>query len=132
MEHPCRPQLQYSFHAPFAITAAEEALIQAFERVFDQVDSLSSCAAFLSIVICTFSLPACNPTTRRILPTCSSNCSAINSNIADCVEPFRNDPEFPVLSAFVDAFECREPQTYIPFPVQYIETSDPNECFTFR
>ena len=96
-----------------------------------QVDPLSACTAFVGIVTCALTLPACNPTTGRILPICRSNCSAIDFNIADCTEPFRNDPDFPALNEFLDTFECFDPQSYYPFPAQYIET-DPNECIAIR
>ena len=107
-------------------------MFQEFERLFDQVDPLSSCVAFLNIVICAFGLPACNPRTGKILPICPSNCSAVVSNLAACTERFRNNPEFSVLNGFLDMFVCSEPQTYFMFPVQYLETSDPNECFAIR
>ena len=83
-------------------------------------------------MICALSLPACNPRTGRILPICPSNCSAVDSNVAVCTEQFRNNPEFPVLNEFLDTLVCSEPQTYFMFPVQYFETSDPNECFAIR
>ena len=80
-------------------------------------------------MICVFSFPACNPATGRILPICSNRCGVVDIVIGRCsLEFFRNDPEFPAINQFLDTFVCNEPETYYNFPLQYIETMDPNDC----
>ena len=87
------------------------------------------CRAFISIVICVFGFPACNPTTGRILPICRNRCPIVDLIVAQCSEEFFIDnPEFPAVNRLLDTFVCREPQSYYNFPIQYIETDDPNDC----
>ena len=93
------------------------------------MDRLSICGAFIGIVICVFTFPACNPTTGRILPICRNRCGIVDSIVGVCsVEFFRNNPAFPAVNQLLDTFVCLEPQSYYNFPTQYIETTDPNDC----
>ena len=76
-----------------------------------------------------FSFPACNPITGRILPICSNRCGVVNFVIGECsLEFFRNDPEFPNVNRLLDIFVCDQPESYYNFPLQYIETMDPDDC----
>ena len=80
-----------------------------------------------------FRLPACNSTTGRILPICRSSCSDVDAFIAECsAEFFRNNPHFPAVNERLDTFVCLEPLSYYPFPAEYIETTDPNDCSEIR
>ena len=124
----CLPQLITSFYAP-AILDSTTQVLREFQDIISQLDPLDGCRAFFSTMSCMYRFPACNATTGRILTICPDVCSLIDTVVVkSCAdEYFRNNPDFPALNRLIDGVMCLEPQSYIIFPAQYIET-DPNAC----
>ena len=80
-------------------------------------------------MICALNFPACNPITGRVLPICEDQCILVDEIIRQCsTEFFRHNPEFPTVNRFLNTFVCDRPETYYNFPLQYIETTNPNDC----
>jgi len=124
---PCLLQLSNSFYAPATFDYTEELSLE-----IRNLDPLNNCTGFITTMICIFRFPACNPSTGKTLPICTSICDSVDSIAKQCLlEYFGNNTEFPVVNQLLSAFRCHEPQTYINFPLQYIETDDPDDCSEF-
>ena len=122
----CQPQLITSFYAPATVDSNSQ-ILREFRDVISQLNTLDVCRAFFSTMDCMYRFPACNATTRKILPICPDICSFVDTVVNLCTEEFRNNPDFPALNQLLDIFMCLEPQSYYNLPAQYIETN-PNDC----
>lgn len=85
----------------------------------------------MSTVVCVFRFPACNATSGKILPICHSICPLVDEILAQCSKGFFvGNSTFANVNRLLGNFECRKPQSYYNFPLQYI-ASDPNDCSAF-
>ena len=80
---------------------------------------------------CAFRYPPCNPETGKISLICRNNCAIVDEVSVECFTGrFRNGLEFPALNKLLNTFVCLEPETYYNIPLQYIETMDPDDCYS--
>ena len=68
------------------------------------------------------SYPACNASTNKLIPICPSQCLSIDIHITQCSLDLLNF-NFPLLKDILNTIDCDEPETYHPFPSQYIDTT---------
>ena len=71
--------------------------------------------------------PACNPSTKKLIPVCESQCLLVDLEKAQCsVDLLQSN--FPLLQNVINSFKCDDPRAYYNFPSQYMETNS-TECF---
>ena len=125
----CQSQILYPTYAPAAIVYTNELSVE-IETITRLLDPLNPCRGFSTYMMCTYRFPACNATTGKVIPLCLEACPDINSVIELCTrEFFYNNPDYPFINQLLNSFSC-ESQSYLNFPLQYIET-DSIECVDF-
>lgn len=124
--------LSHSLYAPDTnfFQIGDESLVEESEQLSGQFGIFDPCKSFITILTCLLAYPPCNDTTGKLLPICSAVCPEFDSNNERCGFD-GTDGIFPAVAKFHGEFRCRIPETYIHFPVQYIET-DPNNCVGFN
>ena len=84
------------------------------------------CEEIFEALHCVVSYPACNASTNKLIPICQSQCLSIDIHITQCSLNLLNS-NFPLLRNILNTIDCDAPETYYPFPSQYIDTTS-SDC----
>ena len=114
----CVTLIPYMYYTPDTFGLTEQ-IVNDFSGVITEYDPFDPCRAFIAAISCVYRYPPCDPSTGTLFPICPAVCPTVNSDIENCA--LESYEEYPSVGAFINSFECTEPETYLRnVPPQYI------------
>lgn len=123
----CSTVLPSTYYAPgtLVIGTNPDDLKEEIRKIRDSSE-FTMCTELINMLYCIIKYPACNANKPKLIPICYSQCPLIDIQIAQCLLDLRSS-DFPLVKELLMVFECDDPQTYINFPSQHVETNQ-TEC----